>query len=114
MPVGMWPDRGGPRSAATFGWSTRTSAAGQGAAVARAILGEERPYDDTPYFWSDQFGLRLQHVGHAEGWAKVEILRQAATLCARYLDDSGRLLAALLANRPRDAAAVRRELASPP
>ena len=29
-----------------------------GASVAQAILGRERPYDDLPYFWSDQFGLR--------------------------------------------------------
>ena len=42
-----------------------TSAVGQGAAVAHAIAGADRPYDDVPYFWSDQFGLRLQHVGHA-------------------------------------------------
>ena len=41
-------------------------AVGQGAAVAHAIAGADRPYDDVPYFWSDQFGLRLQHVGHAE------------------------------------------------
>ena len=40
-----------------------TAAAGQAAAVARAILGEERPYSEPPYVWSDQFGLRLQLVG---------------------------------------------------
>ncbi len=91
-----------------------TSAAGQGVAVAWAILGEERPYDDTPYFWSDQFGLRLQHVGHAEEWAEVELVCDAETLRVRYLDSSGRLLAALLGNRPRDVAAARRELASSP
>ena len=39
-------------------------AAGQARAVASTITGE-RPYDEAPYFWSDQFGLRLQHVGHA-------------------------------------------------
>ena len=26
---------------------------------------------DAPYFWSDQFGLRLQHIGHAESWHTV-------------------------------------------
>ena len=44
-----------------------TSAAAQGAAVARAILGRSAPADDVPYFWSDQFGMRLQHVGHGVG-----------------------------------------------
>ena len=88
-----------------------TSAAGQAASVARAILGEERPYDDLPYFWSDQFGLRLQHVGHAEEWAGVEIEGDPDSFTARYLDGEGRTLAALLANRPREVAALRRELA---
>jgi 3-phenylpropionate/trans-cinnamate dioxygenase ferredoxin reductase subunit len=89
-----------------------TAAAGQAAAVARAILGEERPYDDLPYFWSDQFGLRLQHVGHAEEWAAVEIDGEPDSFTARYLDREGKPLAALLANRPREVAAFRRELAA--
>jgi 3-phenylpropionate/trans-cinnamate dioxygenase ferredoxin reductase subunit len=88
-----------------------TSAAGQGAAVARAILGRERPYDDLPYFWSDQFGLRLQHVGHAEEWTALELEGDETSFTARYLDGRGRLLAALLANRPREVGALRRELA---
>jgi 3-phenylpropionate/trans-cinnamate dioxygenase ferredoxin reductase component len=89
-----------------------TSAAGQAAAVARAILDRERPHDDLPYFWSDQFGLRLQHVGHAEEWAAVEVDGSAESFTARYLDPDGRPLAALLANRPREVGALRRELAA--
>jgi len=88
-----------------------TSAAGQGAAVAHAIMGEERPYDDVPYFWSDQFGLRLQHVGHADTWDSVELDGDTECFSARYMDRDGRLLAALLANRPREIAGLRRELA---
>jgi 3-phenylpropionate/trans-cinnamate dioxygenase ferredoxin reductase component len=88
-----------------------TSAAGQGAAVAHAIVGDERPYDDVPYFWSDQFGLRLQHVGHAEEWDRVELDDGQDSFSARYLARDGRLLAGLLANRPREIAALRRELA---
>jgi 3-phenylpropionate/trans-cinnamate dioxygenase ferredoxin reductase subunit len=88
-----------------------TSAAGQAASVARAIMGDERPYDDLPYFWSDQFGLRLQHVGRAEEWAAVEIEGDPDSFTARYLDGEGRPLAALLANRPREVAVLRRELA---
>ncbi len=30
-----------------------------------AIAGDPSPFDETPYFSSNQFGLRLQHVGHA-------------------------------------------------
>ena len=88
-----------------------TSAAGQAAAVAAAILGRSEPYDDVPYFWSDQFGLRLQHVGHAERWAAVELEGDGESFGARYLDEDGRLLAALTANRPREIGSLRRELA---
>jgi 3-phenylpropionate/trans-cinnamate dioxygenase ferredoxin reductase subunit len=79
--------------------------------VAPAIMGEERPYDEVPYFWSDQFGIRLQHVGHAEQWDAVELEGDAECFSARYMDREGRLLAALLANRPREIAGLRRELA---
>ena len=89
-----------------------TSASGQAASVARAMLGEEHPYDDMPYFWSDQFGLRLQHVGHAEEWHSVEIEGGPDDFTARYVDRDGRPLGALLANRPREVAAFRRELAA--
>ena len=89
-----------------------TSAAGQAAAVAHAILGRERSYDALPYFWSDQFGLRLQHVGHADSWASVELDGDPDSFTARFLDEAGRPLAALVANRPRELAALRLELAS--
>ena len=89
-----------------------TSAAGQAATVARAIMGREQPHDDVPYFWSDQFGLRLQHVGHAEHWASVEIEGEPDSFAAHYREADGTLVAALLANRPRDVGPVRRELAA--
>ena len=89
-----------------------TSASAQGAAVAAAILGRDEPHDDPPYFWSDQLGLRLQHVGHPEGWARVEIDGDSASFSARYLGEDGRLVAALLANRPAEVASLRREVAA--
>lgn len=88
-----------------------TSAAGQAAAVASAILGEESVHDEVPFFWSDQFGLRLQHVGFANEWETVEIEGESDSFSARYLDRAGRLLAALAVNRPGEVAALRRELA---
>lgn len=87
-----------------------TNAAGQAATVARTILGQESVHDDVPFFWSDQFGLRIQHVGFASEWARVEIEEGVDAFSARYLDRDGRLLAALAANRPGDIAALRREL----
>ncbi len=62
-----------------------TAAAGQGAAAARTILGLDRPYRDVPYFWSDQLGLRLQHIGDARNAASVELDGDLDSLEARYL-----------------------------
>jgi 3-phenylpropionate/trans-cinnamate dioxygenase ferredoxin reductase component len=87
-----------------------TNAASQGAAVARAILGREEQRDDLPYFWSDQFGLRLQYVGHAQEWATVDLDDDGDSFSAIYRSADGRPLAALLANRPGDVGALRREL----
>jgi NADPH-dependent 2,4-dienoyl-CoA reductase/sulfur reductase-like enzyme len=87
-----------------------TSAAGQAAAVAHAILGRPRPYDDLPYFWSDQFGLRLQHVGHPHGWETTEVEGDQSSFCVRFHDRERRLLGALVANRPRAIGALRREV----
>jgi NADPH-dependent 2,4-dienoyl-CoA reductase/sulfur reductase-like enzyme len=89
-----------------------TAAAGQGAAAARSILGLDRPYQDVPYFWSDQLGLRLQYVGDSRAAARVELDGDLDSLRARYLDRSGRLVGALLVNRPREVGELRRELAS--
>jgi 3-phenylpropionate/trans-cinnamate dioxygenase ferredoxin reductase component len=87
-----------------------TSAAGQAASVAHAVLGRSRPYDDVPYFWSDQFGLRLQHVGHPHGWETTVIEGDEDSFCARFLDRERRLVGALAANRPRDVGHLRREV----
>jgi 3-phenylpropionate/trans-cinnamate dioxygenase ferredoxin reductase subunit len=39
-----------------------------GAAVARAVLGDERPYAYVHTFWSDQYDDKLEYVGHAKQW----------------------------------------------
>ena len=52
-----------------FGSHSRTehwnAAAWQGSAAARAMLGEHAGTPPLPSFWSDQYGLRIQYVGHA-------------------------------------------------
>ena len=52
-----------------FGVHARTehwdAAAWQGAAAARAMLGEYPGTPPLPSFWSDQYGVRIQYVGHA-------------------------------------------------
>jgi 3-phenylpropionate/trans-cinnamate dioxygenase ferredoxin reductase subunit len=41
------------------------NASRQAAVAARSMLGEDAMYDEPHWFWSDQFGHNLQHVGHA-------------------------------------------------
>jgi NADPH-dependent 2,4-dienoyl-CoA reductase/sulfur reductase-like enzyme len=89
-----------------------TAAAGQGATVARTILGEPAPFAELPYFWSDQFGLRLQMIGDRSAAATTEFEGDHESFSVRYLDASGRTVAALLANRGAQVALVRRELAA--
>jgi NADPH-dependent 2,4-dienoyl-CoA reductase/sulfur reductase-like enzyme len=88
-----------------------TDAAGQAASVARAILGRTQPHSAPPYFWSDQFGLRLQYVGHAGAWASVDLTGASDSFVARYRDASGRLVAGLAANDPSTLPTLRAELA---
>jgi 3-phenylpropionate/trans-cinnamate dioxygenase ferredoxin reductase component len=87
-----------------------TSAATEAANVARGLLGLEPLPTQPPFFWSDQFGLRLQLVGDTRGAASVDIDGDESEFVARYRDAEGRLLAALAANRPAEVAALRREL----
>jgi NADPH-dependent 2,4-dienoyl-CoA reductase/sulfur reductase-like enzyme len=69
----------------------------------------ERPvHDPVPYFWSDQFGHKVQYVGaHRPGDRAVE--REAGETPGRtvtWLDDAGRVSAVLTVDRPRESAAA--------
>jgi 3-phenylpropionate/trans-cinnamate dioxygenase ferredoxin reductase subunit len=86
-------------------------AAADGAAVARRILGLPAAAALPPFFWSDQFGLRLQLVGNTAGAAAVNVEGGPEAYVARYRDATGRLVAALAANRPAaEVAALRRDV----
>jgi 3-phenylpropionate/trans-cinnamate dioxygenase ferredoxin reductase component len=87
-----------------------TAAAGQAAAVASAILGSPVPYSDPGFFWSDQFGLRLQMVGTSAGAVSIDLAGDRDSFSARYFDRGARLIGMLLANRPDEVGAARRAL----
>ncbi len=81
----------------------------QGVAAAKSMLGSEEPYAPVPYFWSDQYDLNLQYVGHAATWDDV-VLRgdvPGRSFSAFYLRD-GRIAAALVVNRFKDLRPSRR------
>ncbi|MET9761977.1 FAD-dependent oxidoreductase [Streptomyces sp. NPDC006372] len=52
----------------------RTNATEQAGAVAGNILGEDRPYTPIPYFWTDQFNVKIQVYGTLSADADAEIV----------------------------------------
>ena len=52
------------------------NAVGQGRAVAGSMLGPGEPYDDLPFFYSDQYDLGMEYVGYlAAGTEHAVVLR---------------------------------------
>ncbi|MEE9248969.1 MAG: FAD-dependent oxidoreductase [Dehalococcoidia bacterium] len=79
------------------------NALNQGAAAARSMLGRQEPYAPLLYFWSDQYDLNIQYLGHAVKWDHI-IYRgdpQEQKFTAFFMD-GGLVLAALVVNRFRD------------
>jgi 3-phenylpropionate/trans-cinnamate dioxygenase ferredoxin reductase component len=81
--------------------------------VAANVLGGDAVYDPVPYFWSEQFGRMVQYAGY-HGDAERLIWRgdpAGPTWAACWLA-SGRLVAILTVDRPRDLQQARRLIAS--
>lgn len=85
-----------------------TNAAEQGVAAARTLLAmargvEPEPFAPVPYFWSDQYGLKIQYVGASLPDDEVVVVdgstdeRRFVALYGR----AGRVVAALAIGRPR-------------
>jgi NADPH-dependent 2,4-dienoyl-CoA reductase/sulfur reductase-like enzyme len=53
-----------------------TNAIEQGSYAARRLLGVHDPagFVSAPYFWSDQYGMRLQSIGSTQGFDEAEVL----------------------------------------
>ncbi|MGH3796609.1 MAG: NAD(P)/FAD-dependent oxidoreductase [Pseudonocardiaceae bacterium] len=82
-----------------------TSATEQAVVVAQRITGAEitRQADAVPYFWSDQYGLKLQLVGRPDLATSVEVLHDPGVIkgtVAGYFAD-GILVAVLAFHSPR-------------
>ncbi|MER7691967.1 FAD-dependent oxidoreductase [Streptomyces sp. NPDC097610] len=90
----------------------RTNATEQAAAVAGAILGEDRPHVPVPYFWTDQFDAKLQVHGMLPADADVEIVEGEVTarrFVARYTSD-GVVTGILGWNMPKQSRLRRQEV----
>lgn len=87
------------------------NAVDQAKAVAAAIRGRPVPYDEVPWFWSDQYDLKLQMVGISAGHDAQAIRGEpAAGRFSVFYFRQGRLLAIDSVNRPSDHMAGRKLL----
>jgi 3-phenylpropionate/trans-cinnamate dioxygenase ferredoxin reductase subunit len=93
-----------------------TNAAEQGAAAGRNMVGERKPYEAVPYFWSDQYDVKIQAVGLAARAERVEIIESAPDgerwVAAGIRD--GRMVSAIGWNAMRRLAFYRGRLAEMP
>jgi 3-phenylpropionate/trans-cinnamate dioxygenase ferredoxin reductase component len=79
------------------------NALNQGPAAARNMLGKDEPYDDIPWFWSDQYDYNLQYAGFHTEWDELVVRgsMEERSFVAFYRKD-GRVLAAVAVNRGKD------------
>lgn len=75
----------------------------QAKTAAATILGREEPYAQVPWFWSDQYELKLQIVGFSPAGSQAVIRGDPASrsFAVFYLDE-GRLAAVYAINSPRE------------
>ena len=80
----------------------------QAKTVAATICGKDKPYTQVPWFWSDQYELKLQTAGINTGYDELVLRGDPATrsFAAFYLR-AGRLLAVDAINRPGEFVAAR-------
>jgi len=81
----------------------------QGTAAARNMLGQQKPFREVPWVWSDQYEHNLQIVGLPGPTERVVIRGDAATMnFSAFFVRDGRVAAALAVNRPEDVRIARR------
>jgi NADPH-dependent 2,4-dienoyl-CoA reductase/sulfur reductase-like enzyme len=80
-----------------------TNAAEQAEAAARTLLGSRESFSPVPYFWSDQYDVKIQFVGTASPDDDFEVLEGdlAGRRFVAGFGRAGRLVGALAFSMPR-------------
>jgi 3-phenylpropionate/trans-cinnamate dioxygenase ferredoxin reductase subunit len=81
----------------------------QGTAAARNMLGKHVPYDEVPWFWSDQYDANLQYAGFHVSWEHLVVRGRldSGSFLACYVN-GGRIDAVVGLNRGKDVRGVMR------
>jgi 3-phenylpropionate/trans-cinnamate dioxygenase ferredoxin reductase component len=87
-----------------FGTRIRTehwaNANKQPAVAVAGMLGKNAQYDELPYFFTDQYDLGMEYVGHADGYQRAEFRGDVAgrEFTVYWLDGEDRVLAGMNVN----------------
>ena len=75
-----------------------------GIAVGKAMCGDPLPYDDIPWFWTDQHGVNLQVAGLPAIAVRTVVRANAPpnVFTAVHLAEDGRVIGVTAANNPRE------------
>jgi 3-phenylpropionate/trans-cinnamate dioxygenase ferredoxin reductase subunit len=84
------------------------NAQNQAIATAKAMLGIESIYNDIPYFWSDQYDIKLQILGSFASFDDIVHRGEKSTELTSFFLKDGKIVAVVGINRPQDIAIARR------
>jgi 3-phenylpropionate/trans-cinnamate dioxygenase ferredoxin reductase component len=85
----------------------------QGKLAAAAIMGKPRPALDCPWFWSDQYNIKLQIAGLSQGYDEIVVRGDVeAKKFAAFYKKNGRLIAVDAINSPPEFIASKRLIMS--
>ena len=95
-----------------IGLESVQNASDQGKAAALSMLGENTVYDPVPWFWSDQYDVKLQIAGLSAGYDRTELVGDPGEgrFALRYFSGDT-LLAVDAINDPRSHMMARKEIA---
>jgi 3-phenylpropionate/trans-cinnamate dioxygenase ferredoxin reductase subunit len=85
------------------------NAQNQGPAAAKNMLGRDEPFQEVPWFWTDQYDVNLQMLGHPSDHADRVVRGDTSStdFIALYIRGDT-VVAAIAMNRGKDIAAARR------
>ncbi|MEV4098734.1 FAD-dependent oxidoreductase [Nonomuraea sp. NPDC049649] len=87
-----------------------TNAVEQGRHAAMTLLGGDDPYIAVPYFWSDQFDVKMRFVGRANAAEQIHVERADTSSMVALFGRDGVIRGALCVNAPRQLALYRKAI----